>query len=151
MNIELYHCNDAPIKVSKKLTDGAIFENCILKEETNMLTPNIIISGVKDIEHISKFNYVKIPKLNRYYFVLDMTYTNSRVSISCKVDPLYSFKDSILASKQVVSAERESGKMYLSDYEWKEDQRTYTRTKNIDTTDGYPFLVSDDKYVLVTI
>lgn len=79
-------------------------------DKTNYLTSVGLVSGtfrdstsINDVvityqsESIPNFNYVYIPKLNRYYFVDDITSENySLWTLALSVDPLMTYKEAIL-------------------------------------------------------
>lgn len=116
MNIELYKMAQSPNTITKKLTLGFKFENCIFKKGTSILNPIITVSGASDVEAIIDNNYVKIPKLSRYYFVTDIIIlTGGTFELHCKVDVLYSFKDDILASIQLVTRQENKNNKYITD------------------------------------
>lgn len=135
--------------IDKKIDSESLFEGCKLLESTNIINPTVILGGFSDIENVSHFNYCFIPKFKRYYFISDIkNLTGGRVQIDMHVDVLKSYKNSILASEQLVTAENDKGKMYLSNYEWITDERTYTRCFNFE---GTHFNTENDSFVLVCV
>ena len=74
--------------------------------------------------------------------------TGGRISIEMHVDVLRTYKASILDSEQLIIAEKDKGKMYLSNREWVTDERTYTRSYNFD---GNHFGTENDSFVLVCV
>lgn len=122
MNIELYQLNSPVNQVTKKVyAESLKFTDCILKHDTSITKPTIIIntnSYSNDIDVIRLYNYVKVPKLSRYYFIDDIIFlTGRRIEIRCSVDVLYSFKDDILSSKQLVSRSESNNNKYIVDSE----------------------------------
>ena len=65
--------------------------NVILKDDTNMINPVIIVSG----SLAPSYNYVYLTDFNRYYYVRDITYSQQRYYIALEVDVLMSFKAAI--------------------------------------------------------
>ena len=108
MVAKIYKTKSAPNVVNKVLTEVVAFEEVIFKEDTSLLNPTIIINGVSNassytIEDIGTSNYFSIPKVNRYYFITDITMmSGGRVAITGKVDVLMSFKSDILGSTQLI-------------------------------------------------
>ena len=68
------------------ITDVKIFQPC------NILTPTFIVDAFSGIEN---YNYCYFDKFDRYYF-MTVTLENHKAYLSCTVDPLRSWKDSIL-------------------------------------------------------
>ena len=80
-------------------------------DKTNFLTADMIISGVlreaSSLIHpsitftsdiIPTFNYVYIPKFNRYYYVTDITSIKNKLwQMSLTVDVLMTYKEALLA------------------------------------------------------
>lgn len=121
MVAKIYKTKSAPNVVNKVLTEVVAFEEVIFKEETSLLNPTIIINGVSNassytIEDIGTSNYFSIPKVNRYYFITDITMmSGGRVAITGKVDVLMSFKTDILGSTQLIVRQEKKTNNYLID------------------------------------
>lgn len=111
----------APNVVNKVLTEVVAFDEVIFKDDTSLLNPTIIINGVSNassytIEDIGTSNYFSIPKVNRYYFITDITMmSGGRVAITGKVDVLMSFKTDILGSTQLIVRQEKKTNNYLID------------------------------------
>jgi hypothetical protein len=54
------------------------------------------------VEDISKFNYLKIHKFNRYYYIDNISTIGGLIEIECRCDVLMSHAKDILASKQYI-------------------------------------------------
>ena len=117
MNVNLYNVSDPPNKISKKLNDKLVIENVRFKNEgtLDVLNPIIIIQLSDEISDYIKYNYVEIPKFTRYYWITSITTSGGLVEISCKVDPLMSFKNDIIGSLQYVSRSENVNNRYLVD------------------------------------
>lgn len=121
MVAKIYKTKSAPNVVNKALTEVVAFEEVIFKEDTSLLNPTIIINGVSNassytIEDIGNSNYFSIPKVNRYYFITDITMmSGGRVAITGKVDVLMSFKADILGSTQLIVRQEKKTNNYLID------------------------------------
>lgn len=118
---KIYKTKSAPNVVNKTLSEVVTFEEVIFKEDTSLLNPTIIINGVSNassytIEDIGTSNYFSIPKVNRYYFITDITMmSGGRVAITGKVDVLMSFKTDILGSTQLIVRQEKKTNNYLID------------------------------------
>lgn len=123
MVAKIFKTKSAPNVVNKVLTEVVAFEEVIFKEDTSILNPTIIINGVSNassynIEDIGTSNYFSIPKVNRYYFITDITMmSGGRVAITGKVDVLMSFKNDILGSTQLIVRQEKKTNNYLIDTE----------------------------------
>ena len=121
MVAKIYKTKSAPNVVNKILSEVVTFEEVIFKEDTSLLNPTIIINGVSNassytIEDIGTSNYFSIPKVNRYYFITDITMmSGGRVAITGKVDVLMSFKTDILGSTQLIVRQEKKTNNYLID------------------------------------
>lgn len=121
MVANIFKTKSAPNVVNKILTEVVTFDEVIFKEDTSLLNPTIIINGVSNdssytIEDIGTSNYFSIPKVNRYYFITDITMMNGgRVAITGKVDVLMSFKTDILGSTQLIVRQEKKTNNYLID------------------------------------
>lgn len=121
MIAKIYKTKSAPNVVNKTLSEVVTFEEVIFKEDTSLLNPTIIINGVSNdssynIEDIGTSNYFSIPKVNRYYFITDITMMRGgRVAITGKVDVLMSFKTDILGSTQLIVRQEKKTNNYLID------------------------------------
>lgn len=117
----IFKTKSAPNVVNKTLTEVVTFDEVIFKEDTSLLNPTIIINGVSNassytIEDIGTSNYFSIPKVNRYYFITDITMmSGGRVAITGKVDVLMSFKADILGSTQLIVRQEKKTNNYLID------------------------------------
>lgn len=121
MVAKIYKTKSVPNVVNKTLSEIVTFEEVIFKEDTSLLNPTIIINGVSNassytIEDIGTSNYFSIPKVNRYYFITDITMmSGGRVAITGKVDVLMSFKTDILGSTQLIVRQEKKTNNYLID------------------------------------
>lgn len=121
MIAKILKTKSAPNVVNKTFSEVVTFEEVIFKEDTSLLNPTIIINGVSNassytIEDIGTSNYFSIPKVNRYYFITDITMmSGGRVAITGKVDVLMSFKTDILGSTQLIVRQEKKTNNYLID------------------------------------
>ena len=58
----------------------------VLKDATSILHPDISVAS-----DLSAYNYLHLPDLNRYYFIIEWTYDRGRWIASCDVDVLASY------------------------------------------------------------
>ena len=120
-----------------------------MADNTSVTSPTIIIGGIKSLDNISDYNYAYIPQCHRYYYINDIiALSGGRVKLVLTVDVLKTYASDILASKQLITAEKDIGKMYLSDAQWTTDARTYNRAIYFN---GDYFNTSNDCFMLVTV
>lgn len=107
MNIRLYNISDNPNKVKKSASKsgGTLIEDVRFKDadSLNVLNPTLLLNINTDISECIKFNYVYIPKTTRFYYITNISTIGGLITIDCKVDPLMSWSDDILASQQYIA------------------------------------------------
>ena len=86
MSVKLCH-NSSPVeKIGKNIDSGTSFD-CVLKADTSVLKPTIILSSNADA--IKTYNYMYIDDFKRYYFIDDIVSKNNNLwEISGHVDVL---------------------------------------------------------------
>lgn len=99
MEIMLYN-NKSENRVMGKTITLLNTLNCTLKDDNEILTPEIILTYSEDIKQV---NYCYIPTFNRYYFVEITALTGNRYQLRCEVDVLESFKDDIKNLNAIIS------------------------------------------------
>lgn len=150
MNITLYKTKSANNVISKKLvSEKNLGNSCILADNTSVTNPTVIIGGINTLDNISDYNYAYIPQCHRYYYINDIiALSGGRVKLLLNVDVLMSFKSDILNSTQLVTRQKNQGKMYLADAEWTVDGRTYLRSQYFSENH---FDTQNDTFVLITV
>ena len=66
--------------------DEYVETEVVLKDATSILHPDISVAS-----DLSAYNYLHLPDLNRYYFIIEWTYDRGRWIASCDVDVLASY------------------------------------------------------------
>ena len=80
-------------------TDLYTTEKCILKENTSIISPTVILSG----NHLVDYTYAYIPDFNRYYFVSEPTSdAQGLVTLQLSEDYLATWKTNIKATNAMV-------------------------------------------------
>ena len=150
MNITLFKTKSANNVINKKLTsEKNLGNNCILADNTSVTSPTVIIGGIKSLDTISDYNYAYIPQCHRYYYINDIiALSGGRVKLVLTVDVLMSYKTDILNSTQLVTRQKNKGKMYLADADWTVDGRTYLRSHYFSENHFAP---QNDSFVLITV
>ena len=150
MNITLYKTKSANNVIHKKLTsEKNLGNNCILTDNTSVTSPTVIVGGITSLDSISDYNYAYIPQGHRYYYINDIiALSGGRVKLVLTVDVLKSYASDILNSTQLVTRQKNKGKMYLADAEWTIDERTYLRSQYFSENH---FDSQNDTFVLITV
>lgn len=116
--------------------------NCVLKQKSNTINFDLILN--KKIDNFN-YNYCYIPKLNKYYFINNLSIVNNSVILlSLKIDVLMSYKNILLETKARV---KECDNNYNENFVTVEKNNTFSHKNIIITTD---FINTDNKLVLIT-
>lgn len=113
MEIKLYNLNNERNAVQKLITvyNIATIEGTF-REKTSVTDPEIVF----EMENVPNFNYVRIPDLQRYYFVVEMVSVRNKLwSMKLHVDVLFTYKTAILAQTAVISRNQGEYNRYLID------------------------------------
>lgn len=109
MVVNTYTCSDDNNVLVKNLTEVSTLDNVKLKDATELIKPELVLMS----DDYPTFNYVYLPKFNRYYYVTNITVNPNKIyRIALDVDVLMSFKDDILKSKGYVSVTTDANPMY---------------------------------------
>ena len=150
MNITLYKTKSANNVINKKLvSEKNLGNNCILADSTSVTSPTVIIGGITSLDSISDYNYAYIPQCHRYYYINDIiALSGGRVKLLLSVDVLKTYASDILASTQLLTRQKNQGKMYLANADWTVDERTYLRSQYFNENH---FSSQNDSFVLITV
>lgn len=128
-------------ELNKELPTGTIID-CVLKQKSNTINFDLILN--KKIDNFN-YNYCYIPKLNKYYFISNVTIINNNVILlSLKVDVLMSYKNILLETKARI---KECDNNYNEDFVTVEKNNTFKHKNIVIPTD---FINTDNKLVLIT-
>ena len=117
MNINFYRTTDENNVVYKTLTNELAFQNCVLKEKSSVITPNIFVNTNTDI---CVYNYCYIPEFKRYYYITDIVSVNNNYwQISLKVDVLMSYKEEFSKIKGIMLRSEKKFNTYINDEKFK--------------------------------
>ena len=109
MEITLYQNYSPENFLNKQLTELKKL-NVVFKEEFDIKKP------VLKLKDKTNFNYIGIPKLNRYYYVDQVEYLDNQLKeVTCRVDVLQSNKDLILSSVGDLEKSTSLGDNYIVD------------------------------------
>ena len=150
MNITLYKTKSANNVINKKLvSEKNLGNSCFLADNTSITSPTVIVGGITSLDSISDYNYCHIPQCHRYYYINDIiALSGGRVKLVLTVDVLKSYASDILNSTQLVTRQKNQGKMYLANADWTVDGRTYLRSQYFNENH---FDTQNDTFVLITV
>ena len=115
-SVDLYQ-NESPVeKIGKNLTNSHTISDVVIKRDTSILRPVLLINSAQDIY---TYNYMYISEFGRYYFIDDIRSVNNMWEISAHVDVLETYKNQILANTAVIRRQSRKYNTYLNDPEWK--------------------------------
>jgi len=98
MDLTLYKQAATPERIDKSgyLTQIGSVSGVVLKDSTDLMTPSFIL---RTDPQVYNANYLYCSYTSRYYYITGITaLTGGRISVNCKIDVLYTYKDEILAS-----------------------------------------------------
>lgn len=144
-SVDLYVNNSPVEKIGKDLTGGHTISGVLLKRDTSILRPVLVINSVQDIY---TYNYMYISEFGRYYFIDDIRSVHDNLwEISAHVDVLETYKTAILSNTAVLRRQEKKFNLYLDDPEFKTYNNERVQTKRFKGTGGW---TKNLHYVLVT-
>lgn len=115
MTITFYNNESDAIVVSKKITQISSINNAKIINETDIVNPSIIVSRKFYDSIILKANYLYIDKIERYYYINNISFAESMMVIDCTVDVLMSYKKQIRNITCTVTRNENLKNGYLND------------------------------------
>lgn len=116
-SVDLYVNNSPVEKIGKDLTGNHTIRDVLLKRDTSILRPVLLVNSAQDI---FTFNYMYISEFSRYYFIDDIRSVHDNLwEISAHVDVLETYKNQILSNQAVIRRQTNKYNTYLNDPEWK--------------------------------
>ena len=112
LTCDLY-INSSPKEKLSKTISNMLSYSCVLKENTSILYPKIIIATS---DNITGYNYMHISEFGRWYFIDDIISLNDgRWEVSAHVDVLSTYETSIKSNTAVIKRQEEQYNLYLDD------------------------------------
>lgn len=101
------------IRLDKTLVDIATVTG-VLREASSIINPSILVEG--DLTTFSDANYLRIPALNRAYFINDIvSFREGLVQLNCHVDVLSTYSGAIRNNKGIIFRQENDWNLYLND------------------------------------
>lgn len=113
LDMILYHNNAEQNRLDKtNFLENVSTLNGYLRDKTSITNPSIII----EMSEFPTFNYVYLPKFNRYYYVTNiLSIATNLWQIDMHVDVLMSYKDKILLQSAIIERNEYEWDPYLID------------------------------------
>lgn len=126
-SITLYQ-NESPVeKIGKTLSNAHTVTDVVLKKDTSILKPTLLINSVQSIY---TYNYLEITEFSRKYFIDDIRSVNNNLwEIDAHVDVLDTYSTAILANTAVLRRQEKKFNLYLDDPEFKTLNTVRVQTK----------------------
>lgn len=117
MSFQMYNNTSDNRYINKSLTALGAALPCSFKDNTTMENPTIILSPGS---YNPNCNYGFLSDTGRYYYVVDVTYSQQRIEVSLKVDVLYTFlinhaTNTVVSNKCIASRSSNRYNSYLTD------------------------------------
>lgn len=106
-------------KITKTFVETVEPIECILKEDTSLFSPVMIVSKDRMGANWAKYNYAKIPEFgDRYYFIDNITAeTGGRLAYHMTVDPLKTYAQTLLNTSFFIARSESVNSKYFLDTE----------------------------------
>ena len=98
-----------------ELGELSFVADCVLKDSTSVIAPQITLIFPQGILSPSSYNYAYIPAFHRYYFVTDITFVQNRVVYTLACDVLASYWETLKESTQYVLRSASAGDTSIVD------------------------------------
>lgn len=119
LDIYLYKNKSDNNVVSKDLTQIAAKTNVKLKDQTTIINPAFVLSGL-ELPEIAECNYIYAPDLKRYYYINNISLGLGKMYIiDCHCDVLMSFKEQFLRKSAIIERQENKYNLYLNDNMYK--------------------------------
>ena len=142
MDVTLYINASDNKRVNKELS-GAKPYTCTFRREVSIDQPVIEITTSDDIRG---YNYVHIPMYGRYYHTKVSAGPNNCYTLTCKSDPLMSFKGDFLLKEAIIKRSASLYNLYM------DDGNFYISSKMRRQVKAFSGSLSDpgDNFILIT-
>lgn len=144
MTITFYNNESDAIVVSKKITSISSINNAKIINETDIVNPSIVVSRNFYDSIILKANYLYIDKLDRYYYINNISFADSMIVIDCTVDVLMTYKNQIRNLTCTVTRNENLKNGYLND-----DNYNIQAYKQV-VCKMFPNAINNDSIILMT-
>lgn len=146
--VKFYTCTANPKKLDKSgdITLIGTQKTVNAKHQIDIISPIFTVDYNADL---LAANYCYIAAYNRYYFCSVATDTAQKITVSCTVDPLYSFATAIKNCPCTVVRAELGAPTHIIDNKYPIHQNKY-RFQGIDFDAPPDFYTGSEHYVLIT-
>lgn len=114
-NVQLQRNFSPPNKVDKDVTNILLAQG-VLKAETSIIDPAILIDTVSQSDMIAQVNYLWVETFGRYYYVTDIVSIRDQLwEVHCHVDVLMTYKSQIKQQNCIIRRQEQKYNMNLDD------------------------------------
>lgn len=125
-NLVFYIVADDTNAAYKNKTNQYIMVGTI-QQDIDLLNPVIIIDTSVDL---TKYNYIYISCLERYYFCKVSLLYGGRYEVTCNVDALSTFIDELVNIPCIIDKEQPHNDLYINDGTYVQGNKNYTTITN---------------------
>lgn len=119
-----------------------------LKAPTDIMNPEITISGATGITNPYQWNYCYIQEFSRYYFISHWTWTPALWTASMHVDVLATYKAEIATSSQYVLRAAAEFDAYIEDTEYPRTNIYTTGSNSVNTSRNMTFQYAQGTFIV---
>lgn len=125
-NLVFYIVEDDPNTAYKNKTNQYVMTGTI-QQDIDLLNPVIIIDTNVDL---TKYNYIYISCLERYYFCKVSLLYGGRYEVTCNVDALSTFIQELIYIPCIIDKEEIHNDLYINDGTYVQGNKNYTTVTN---------------------
>lgn len=135
-----------PLNIEGDNEDGSF--NVAMLDDTSIMTPTFVLS----FKHYwRKCNYVFCQDMNRYYYVTDVTFSQNKIYVKCRIDVLMTYKDAIKEKEIIVKRSESNYNYYLTDDLYKTCASPQVRIIQFKEPSGNKFSKDNRNFVLCVV
>lgn len=143
MNLTFYKNNSDPKKAVKTLTSLGVIQNCVLRNEQNILDP---VFEVASAALPNDFNYAYCDYTGRYYFTGSAVMVRAGLwRIPCHVDVLSTYYATLAQKTATITRNETLANAYLLDPNYQ--SKCYSEI----ITQQFPNEMSSNSLILITV
>lgn len=133
-DIVFYYNTSEVNAVSKHINQTGIARNGVLREESSVIDPVVIVDAPANV--VINSNYAQIAQFNRHYFITNVESVNNGLwRVSMHVDVLYTYRNQIRNNSAIIERNENDYDLKLNDGLFKTQQNP--RIAQIPFTSGF--------------
>lgn len=143
MTVKFYTNSSERDEIYKTLSNETTLSNVIIKDDTNITDPVLILSGTSALAN--NINYAYIQTFGRYYFIESKDVSQQRIYLTLHVDVLESARSQILNNGAVIGRSTNQFNTYIPDTDMPQLNECDI------TTTPFPNAFSDTESMLLSV